>query len=135
MKLYIDDIRSAPDDSWAICRTVTLAIKAIHIFGTEITDISFDHDISHQVSIGSGSRPIQCCETFQSAAHFFGLMYEGIQSRRVHGLEHVDPWPISVTIHSANPVGAQELYNILKEYGLDPIIEQLPAANRLEMIV
>jgi hypothetical protein len=134
MKLYIDDIRNAPDDSWQVCRTVQSAIKAIHQFGAEITDISFDHDISHQVSIGSGSRPMQCAETFQPAAYYLGLKYENHEAGR--NIEIGIPvWIPSVTIHSANPVGAQEIFNILNEHGLSAEIHQLPPANRLETII
>lgn len=137
MKLYIDDIRNAPDDSWVVARTVQTAIKAIHQFGSDLTEISFDHDISHQVSIGSGSRPIPCGETFQSVAHYLGLAYENLEKLCAsHGNGARDhDWDPIITIHSANPVGAQEIQHILGGYGLESTIEQLPPANRLEMLV
>lgn len=129
MKLWIDDIRNSPDDSWHVCRTNQSAVNAIHQFSTEVTEISFDHDISHQVTVGKSSRPMPCDETFQPAAHYLGLLYKYDQSAPDGSLQ----WFPSVTIHSANPVGAQEIFNILNTYGLRPEILPLPQANRLEL--
>ena len=125
-KIWIDDIRNAPDETWHVCRTVQSAIKAMHQFQSTISEISFDHDISHQVGIGVGvPRPMPCSETFQSAAHYLGILYEKITDP--------DAWHPIVTIHSANPTGAQEIYNILLGYGPQSEITPLPQANRLEL--
>jgi hypothetical protein len=58
MKLFIDDLRNAPDDSWIVVRTVTGAIRALATMEVDI--ISLDHDISHQVSVDGNSRPFAC---------------------------------------------------------------------------
>jgi hypothetical protein len=43
MKLFIDYIRQAPDDSWQIARTVC---EAKHYLGSgKVTEVSFDHDL------------------------------------------------------------------------------------------
>lgn len=134
MKLWIDDIRNAPDETWHVCRTVQSAIKAIHQFGADITCVSLDHDISHQVGIGVGvPRPMPCSETFQSVAHYLGLLVIYQNAPLVKKDAPFPLWNPIVSIHSANPVGAREIYNILIEYDLAPVIDPLPQANRLEM--
>ena len=43
MKLYLDDIRAAPDDSWVVARTAQDAIKWLKTLNVEV--ISLDHDL------------------------------------------------------------------------------------------
>ena len=122
MKLYVDDIRNAPDESWAVARTVRSAIAFIHQFGLEVTEISLDHDISHQVSIGTKlERPFPCEETFASVAYFIGAYYKSVGKKP------------KVTIHTSNPSGAQTMERILGQYDVGADIKMLGAANRLEM--
>jgi hypothetical protein len=64
MKLFIDDLRNAPDASWIVVRTVTGAIRALATMEVDI--ISLDHDISHQVSVDGNSRPFACLENWVS---------------------------------------------------------------------
>jgi len=68
MKLFVDDIRNAPDESWTVARTINAAISFLETFEPEV--ISLDHDISHQVSVGSLSRPYPCDETFTAVAYY-----------------------------------------------------------------
>lgn len=119
MRLYVDDIRPAPD-GWMQAKTVTDAIKTIARWGNEITQISLDHDISMAVSVGGEYRPFPSPETFQAVAYF---MLEYYQSR--------DGQHPIVTIHTANPVGGEELRNLLKG---EFVIKMEPASrvNRLE---
>jgi hypothetical protein len=64
IKLYIDDIRNAPDDSWIVVRTITGAIRVLATMAVDV--ISLDHDISHQVSVDGHSRPFACLENFST---------------------------------------------------------------------
>lgn len=54
-KLFVDDIRDVPNETWTLVRTVTAAINAIAVVEFEV--ISLDHDISHQIAMGHISRP------------------------------------------------------------------------------
>lgn len=119
-KLFVDDIRNAPDDSWFVCRTVTSAIRTLAQFDN-FDEISLDHDISHQVHMDTLSRPYPCSETFQPVAHFIGVKY----------LNKV--FAPAITLHTSNPVGAKELQDILKEYGLSCTIRMYGSASRLDM--
>lgn len=83
MKLFIDDIRNAPDDKWSVARTVSEAIRFIAFFGKEIEEISLDHDISHQVGMGKLSRPYPCEETFAAVAYYIREYYKGEKHPRL----------------------------------------------------
>lgn len=127
MKLWVDDIRSAPDPGWTVARTATAAIRIISMFGPSMDEISLDHDISHQVGMGELSRPYPCEETFESVAHYIA-MYWCLE--RYPGSPHV---PL-VTIHSANPVGAENMKKIM-DGTVNVVVKPMGAANRLEMEV
>lgn len=124
MKLFIDDIRNAPDESWAVARTVDSAISFIAQFGDSIEEISLDHDISHQVGMGELSRPYPCVETFTAVARYIAQYYPD---------QHFGARP-KITIHSSNPMGAKNMQFILKDFGDVPYIPYDPV-NRLEKIV
>lgn len=135
MKLFIDDIRTPPSDgTWHICRTVTAAIRAIHQFSSEIEEISFDHDISHQIGMGEMSRPYPCAETFLPVVHYLGLMYSYYEAQIKNG-EAAPIWSPKITIHTSNPVGAKEMEAVLKLYNLSAHVELRGPANRLETIL
>lgn len=127
MKLWVDDIRSAPDESWTVARTVGAAISALARFGDDLEEVSLDHDISHQVAIGTGlERPFPCTETFQPVAWFIAYRF-------------TSPSVPNITLHSSNPAGRADMEAIMRTR-LDfekHLLIQAPmgAANRLEMVV
>lgn len=96
MKLWIDDYRDAPDDTWTEVRKVQSAIAFIAQYGLQITEISLDHDIEN--------RPDD--ETFMPVAYFIGVFY-GLNS---HGPK--------IVVHSDNPVGAQRMQMLLGDFGI-----------------
>lgn len=120
MKLYIDDIRPAPD-GWQQARTITDAIRFLDMFRREVTDISIDHDISYAVEVAGTQRPFPSPENFTAVARY--LTACGVLSM---------PSFNTVTIHSANPVGCKELQEILFCGGFRTIIKQEKPVNRLE---
>ena len=117
MKLYIDDIRPAPE-GWQQARTVTDAIRFISQFRHQIDEISIDHDISYAVEVAGTQRPFPSPENFTAVAYYICAIFS--------------PDDIKLTVHSANPVGAKELEKIFLDYGL--VSEYKPASrvNRLE---
>lgn len=117
MKLYIDDIRPAPE-GWQQARTVTDAIKTIARFANEIDEISLDHDISYSVSVAGTLRPFPSPETFQAVAYFISVLYGHIENKP------------RITIHTANPVGALELQAILQTFTV--LVAPESRVNRLE---
>ena len=133
MKLWVDDIRNAPDDSWTVARTVLSAIRAIHRY--EFDEISLDHDISHQVSIGTGlERPYPCEETFMSVVYFIAIKYWHTKEYSAMNIARLNKVPL-VTLHTSNIVAGNEMAAVLKEVGIDCNRKHMGAANRLEMEV
>jgi hypothetical protein len=124
MKLYIDDIRTSPDDSWNICRTTLSAISALDMFWEQITHIALDHDISHQIVMGEMSRPFACPETFEVVARYIATL------KKLH-----PEWQPIIRIHTSNPVGAERMKGILKAVDIVPTIQLARGANRLETIL
>lgn len=120
MKLWVDDIRNAPDDTWHVSRTAIEAIRAIARYRNEITDISLDHDISHQVHLDILSRPFPCKETFASVAYYIAEVYS-IRSQP------------NIVLHTSNRVAGDEMAAMLLEHGIITTKKYVGAANRLEM--
>ncbi len=124
MKIYVDDIRTSPDDSWNICRTALSAVSALDMFWEQIVEITLDHDISHQIVMGEMSRPFACPETFEIVARHVALLKK----------LHVE-WSPAVSIHTSNPAGAERMRLLLEEVGIIPSITRSVGANRLETIL
>ncbi len=125
IKLWIDDIRPAPDQSWMVAKTVTSAINALAQFGDQIKEISLDHDISHQISTPTRSVPFACEETFAPVAWFIAYRYT---------VQELDK--IKITLHTANPEGALKMKSIIQTKSLGLVtIKPMGAANRLELEV
>lgn len=100
VKLWADDIRAAPV-GWHWAKTVTEAVRILA--SLDVTDVSLDHDISHDIMMDSGRvvcRPFPCGETFEPVAWFIVFKNK----------------PMRVNIHTANPAGAERLKGILEHF-------------------
>lgn len=118
MKLYVDDLRQCPE-GWQLARTVT---EAIRILDTQrVTHVSLDHDISHGVEVNGLTRLYPCGETFEPVARFIGMMVEASGE--------IGP---QVTLHTANPVGAEKMRSILAGYRMPVTIQLGRPENGLE---
>lgn len=128
MKLWIDDIRTPPDDTWHIARSVSAAIRAIDMFGPEFTAINLDHDISHQIVMSGMLRPYACEETFEAVARFM------VHYRNAQEEVGIDFHPL-IHIHTSNPVGAANMKKILEDANFKVDVQIAHGANRLETIL
>lgn len=97
MKIWVDDIRTPPDDTWYWYKTSQQAIRALGIAqGVEefrnitgfVEVMSLDHDLGGDDT----TRPVVLwmCEN--------------------------DFWPNEVVVHSANPVGREWLEGMIERY-------------------
>lgn len=120
MKLFVDDIRDAPDDTWHVVRTVTEAIRVLFQNQEKIKIISLDHDISYPVEVNGLSRPYPSPETFHAVAYYIATTYSNWSS---------DFLP-KIILHTANPVGAEQMADTL--YRFDVEIKLSEPVNRLE---
>lgn len=134
MKLWVDDIRNAPDDSWSVARSVDSAISFISQFGDQVTEISLDHDISHQVGMGELSRPYPCVETFTAVARYIAEKWwrnRDVPEMTGIGVARTLACP-KITVHSSNPMGAANIKFILDASGIPSTYKPVGIANRLE---
>lgn len=93
MKLWIDDLRPAPE-GWEWVKSSNEAISVLEDRVSEITDISFDHDLGGDDT----SRPVALW------------------------LAERENFPDRVYIHSANIVGRDWLMSLITRYGPRPVI-------------
>lgn len=131
MKLFIDDIRTPPDDTWHICRDVFSAIRALDMYYEDVTEINLDHDISHQVVVNGMSRPYPCTETFEAVARYLCILKK-YQDARTD--EH-RIWEPKIHIHTSNFVGAGRMKDLLLKAGFEVDAKVIGGANRLETIL
>lgn len=89
MKIWLDDIRDAPDETWTVVRTLDralLLLEGLHkTRGVEFEAISFDHDIPDSTNPTATSRPVL---NWIIMNHY---------------------WPKEIFVHSSNPPGAEWL--------------------------
>jgi molecular chaperone DnaK (HSP70) len=87
MRLWIDDLRDPPDDTWIWAKTST---EALHALATrQVTEVSFDHDLGGD-------------DTTMRVANYIERL--AAQGRRA---------PPKWSVHSANPVGKENLIRTL----------------------
>jgi hypothetical protein len=91
LKLWVDDLRPPPDDTWIHCETSSSAIwllKYARQGGSVVAEMSLDHDLGGDDT----TRPIVMwmCER--------------------------EYWPLQVHVHSANPVGIEWLEGMIERY-------------------
>lgn len=122
VKLWVDDLRDPPrGQQWLVVRTISEALLCLQTF--DVAEVSLDHDIMHaipqQITIPPECAegmdveriakytqslielPVACPETYAAVAMYIAIMPEELR-------------PHTVWIHTANPVGAQVMTNILK---------------------
>lgn len=104
MKLYVDDIREAPQ-GWTLARTISDAVTLIRNYSEEITEVSLDHDISIPVKVEGKLYNRPSPDTFKVVAHVCAMQWYGLSKA-----------PRFYT-HSSNPEGRQAIVNILSYAG------------------
>ncbi len=115
MKLWLDDIRPAPE-GWTWVYTVQAA--AAKLEQGIVTEASLDHDLGACVVCLEGKSPEQWLEehNYQSMPNckHFGTGYD-----LVCWMEETGHWPHNKpTVHSANPAGKKRMQMVIdKHYG------------------
>jgi len=108
LKLYIDDLRRVPDDTWTLARTNTEAIRFLAT--GQVTEVSCDHDIctpfSGELSDGVKRRLQIGQETFQPVAYYIAAMSPCCR-------------PAKINFHTANVEAGLRMVALLKDAGID----------------
>jgi hypothetical protein len=101
MKIWLDDIRDAPDDSWTIARNADEFRELFHQNLEQIDEISFDHDIASYDIHGNEITGYTC------------LCW--VEKIWYNDNTFVVP---KMTVHSANPPGRDRMRKVIeKMYG------------------
>lgn len=93
MRIFLDDLRSPPDNTWTVCRNAADFVAAL-TSGNTIEAISFDHDLGHPRFTGR-------------IAARLAMSYLYTWTPRADICMHV---------HSANPVGSDNIRNDILDY-------------------
>ena len=95
MKVFIDDVRHPADESWVVVRSSAEAIKWLTEQGCPKM-ISFDHDLGDD-------------DTAMKVVHWMIEM-------DINACGAFIPADFSFTVHSANPVGSENIKGLLHGY-------------------
>jgi hypothetical protein len=95
-KIFLDDVRDPPDGDWHVCRSVAEAQQYCRLWGCPAY-ISFDHDLGANVPSG--------CDF----AHW-------LVERDLDLAGQFIPPTFGFYVHSANPVGAENIRLLLDPY-------------------
>lgn len=99
-KLYLDDIRTPPDDSWVVARSYNQAVKIFEDIGAP-AEVSFDHDL------GVIEGTVIPDKTGYDFAHF--LVEKDLDTGCL-------PKNFKYSIHSANPIGRENIEKLFSSY-------------------
>jgi len=108
MRLWVDDIRPAPDSTWVVARTVTEAIR--YLWRLDWDEVSLDHDISHYEVLDEADveqKTYACHECFCAVAYYIAAKPYSDDFRKP-----------KVYLHTANPTGGDEMHSILAGSGI-----------------
>lgn len=111
-KIWHDDIRRPPNEDWVWCRTNEQAQHFLKYW--EVNEISLDHDLGLDYLDPD-------CDTESWA--FAGSSPKGTGLDLVEWMCIMKLVPEKVTIHSWNPVGAQNMAARLNYFGYDCIVK------------
>ena len=106
MRLWIDDVRPAPD-GYVWCKSTLNALHTIYHNADEIEEIALDHDAGEYAIEGGDF--IKVLDELERLCHSRNAI------KRTHWLEHCSGYKFS--FHSANPVGVANMRRILERNG------------------
>lgn len=115
MKLWHDDCRVPPDDSWVWARTNEDAKR--HLLTNKVAECSLDHDLGlHDLEVPEDEEERLQMTLLRGASSVTGL-------ELVHWMVETGHVPPVVRIHSWNPDGAAAMAARFNRYGYDCIVE------------
>jgi hypothetical protein len=124
IKLYLDDVRSPPDDTWTVARTAAEAWRLL--LAHEVECASLDHDLGICPTCTPGERhegaeivvmaslEAICGKGCRCDCHATG--YDFVKWMAESGL-----WPqFKPAVHSANPVGKSNMLAVIHRHWRAP---------------
>lgn len=96
MKIFLDDVRDPPDDSWILCRSPWSFMEVLIRGWNQITHISFDHDLGSEHPYYGEITGYNCL-----------CMIEHMQDAG-------SKVAFEMSVHSANPVGIARMNSLIR---------------------
>jgi hypothetical protein len=110
-KLYVDDVRNPPDETWEIARTY---YDAIRMLGTcEYNTVSLDHDLGFVMIPDDNTIPITLAKMTEHAELTGYDIACWLEERAANGFVVPD----TILCHSANPVDRSKIEQVIKSIG------------------
>ena len=103
MKIWVDDVREAPE-GYVWCKSTLNALRTIYRNADAIEEIALDHD--------AGDYAIEGGDYIEILKELERLCHSGTALKRAYWLEHCIHYRFS--LHSANPVGVDNMRAIIK---------------------
>jgi hypothetical protein len=100
MKIFLDDIRNPPDDSWILVRSWDEAVGFVQKYGIP-QEVSFDHDLGINEETG------EVAKTGMAFAKY--LVNLDLDTDEM-------PIDFKFVVHSANPIGRDNITFLLNKY-------------------
>ncbi len=103
MKIYLDDLRTPPDDTWNVVRNYNDFVNLFNQNYDNVEAISFDHDLGDDPKSG-----------YDAAKYVLNFI---VDKKRTVG--EYKQFPM-LTVHSMNPVGARNIMHTI--YDIENIL-------------
>jgi len=104
MKIWLDDVRNPPDDTWVWCKTTEHAFACILENNNKIEHVSFDHDLGHPKLDGYWL----ACQ-IETLVHSDSLLALSENEEIKKRIKSIKISKFSWDVHSANPVGRRNI--------------------------
>ena len=112
-KLFFDDVRKAPDDTWMVARGIPDAKELMTAFAFDI--MSLDHDIGFQMICEKCYEETDW-DVDDPITHMLRIGCNHTENGTTLAkwmIENLKAWPSLIFIHSANPYGVRRMQDIL----------------------
>ncbi len=108
IRLYLDDVRSPPDDTWTVVRTAEEARALLDDPLVTVEHASLDHDLGEC----SACEQVRGFQDPQNTCQHRMTGYDLVKWMAEH-----DVWPVNKpTVHSFNPVGRANMRATIDRY-------------------
>lgn len=97
IKVWLDDIRDAPDNTWIVCRTPEDFATVLYDPSIQIVTVSFDHDLGYKDDDGNEVSGYTCARWLEKR----------LRSDVHYKIPHMQ-------IHSMNPVGKKNIEHVIE---------------------
>ncbi len=115
IKFWLDDLREAPDSTWAVAKNYQEAIPMLEAWkaaGATIDLASLDHDLG-----GDVFNTCQCLKEDNAEEIFIhGCVHNKTGRHVVEWMEANNFWPKYLIVHSWNPAGASRMAGLANKH-------------------